>query len=78
MIRPLLFNLLVCVIVLAAVNTPHPVEVCGPSGCFKRFYGPQFYPHRRYFDRAPLHLYRRWDTHPPWSSNWNRDYARRR
>jgi hypothetical protein len=50
-IRPLLFDLLVCVIVLAAIDTPHG-EDCGPSCCFNRFYGPQLYPHRRYFDRA--------------------------
>ena len=65
-IRPLLFDLLVCVIVLAAVDTPHE-EACGPSGCFKRFYGPQLYPHQRYFDR----FYR---AHPPGLSNWNRDF----
>jgi len=69
MMRQPLFNLLLCVIVLAAVNTPNPAEVCGISGCFKRFYGPQFYPHGHYFDRAPLLLHRRWDRHPPWPSD---------
>lgn len=76
MMRPLLCNLPVSVIVLAAFNTPNPAGDCGASGCFKRFYGPQFYPQLRYFDRAPLHLHRRWDTHPSWPSDWDRDFRK--